>query len=147
MSQVKMTNYEINKQAYLNFPKPSEEELGLLLNNPGGWFSTKMDKKYFMLLCRERNDYTLIHVNNYNFDAAVQEIKEILESRGDILDIQFVHGEDCYQCWVRERYTDSIRELEEQGPNKFKWTPQVWMYMLFEAEDFVIEAGLDDNNS
>jgi predicted dehydrogenase len=91
-----------------------------------------------MVLCRERNDYTIIHVNNYRFDLAVQELKEILESRGEIIDLQYVHGEGCYQCWVRERYSEDMDIVLNNID--IDWKPQVWMFLLFEAGDFVVET-------
>lgn len=72
-----------------------------------------------MLLCKERSDYTLIHLNDFNFTQAIQEIQEVLEERGDILALDYVHGEDVYQCWVRER-------------NNKEAIP--YMFVLFEAD-------------
>ena len=51
-----------------------------------------------MLLCRERNDYTTIHINNFQFDKAIQELQEILESRGEVVDIQFAHESNAWEC-------------------------------------------------
>lgn len=138
MGNIEMTNYDLNKQAYAQISPMDKEELQKALLNIGDWFSYCFKSEYFMLLCRERNDYTTIHINNFQFDKAIQEVKEILESRGEIVDIQFTHGSNAWECWVRERRTEAIDELEKT--TTYKWTPQVWMFMLFDAQDFVVEV-------
>lgn len=138
MGNIEMTNYDLNKQAYAQISPMDKEELQKALLNIGDWFSYCFKSEYFMLLCRERNDYTTIHINNFQFDKAIQEVKEILESRGEIVDIQFAHGSNAWECWVRERRTEAIDELEKT--TTYKWTPQVWMFMLFDAQDFVVEV-------
>lgn len=137
-----MSNYEINQQAYRNMEPLTEEELKTGLTNIGEWFSFVFKIEYAGILCRERNDYTVVHINNYNYNAAIQEIREVLESRGEIMDIQYMHGQDYYQCWVRERRTKEIDELLEGS--SYEWQPQVWMFAVFNADDWVIEAGLND---
>ena len=88
---------------------------------------------YLGILCRERHDYTLVHTTNAQFNKIIQETKEVLESRGEILDIEYISSQDCYQVWVRERRTEAIKELEDDF--EYEWTPQVWMFMLFDATD------------
>lgn len=138
MPDVIMTNYDLNKQAYATLPSLKEQDLKEKLTNLGAWLSLKFKTRYFMLLCRERNDYTIIRIDNCNFNKAILEIKEILESRGEIIDISYRHGLDSYECWVRERRTDSIQNIEEELG--YEWTPQVWMFLFFEADDFVVEV-------
>ena len=53
----------------------------------------------------------------------IQELKECLTFRGRILDIEYQHAEDNYQIWVKEYKTGDV-----------------YMYILFEAEGFVIEV-------
>jgi len=77
-----------------------------------------------MLLCKERSDYTMFCLKNFNFDKAVQELKEVLQERGDIMGIDFIHGENAYQCWVRERD-------EEHA---------TYMFMLFDADWMVVDV-------
>ena len=58
-----------------------------------------------------------------NYDKFVNEIKECLAFKGRVVDIQYNHAADAYEIWVKEYKTD-----------------EMYMYMLFEAEDFVIEV-------
>jgi len=116
--------YEMNQQLFKQMSPPSKAKIDTELVNIGAWFSSKPNAKYFMLLCKERSDYTLIHINDFNYANAIQELKEVLEERGDIMGFDFIHGENVYQCWVRER--DEER--------------QVYMFMLFDADWMVVEA-------
>ena len=115
--------YEMNKQLFKQIKPPSEQIVNLELANIGAWFSTNINTKYYMLLCKERSDYTLFHLDDFNYNKAIQELKEVLEERGDIMGFDFVHGENAYQCWVRERDDEH----------------QVYMFMLFDADWMVVE--------
>ena len=116
--------YEMNKQLFKQIKPPSERIINLELANIGAWFSANINTKYYMLLCKERSDYTMFRLENFNYSKAVQELKEVLEERGDIMGFDFVHGENAYQCWVRERDDDH----------------NVYMFMLFDADWMVVEV-------
>ena len=90
--------YEMNQQVFKQMKPPSQRVIDADLANIGAWFSSQHEAKYYMLLCKERSDYTIIHFNNYNFNKAVDELKEILEERGDIMGFDYVHGDDIYEC-------------------------------------------------
>lgn len=115
--------YDMNKQLFKQLKPPSKAVIDLELANIGAWFSSNFKTKYYMLLCKERSDYTLFHLENFNYDKAIQELREVLEERGDIMGFDFVHGENVYQCWVRERDKEH----------------QVYMFMLFDADWMVVE--------
>lgn len=132
------TNYEINQEGYRHIDPMKESELGIGLANIGAWFSFLSSIEYIGVLCRERNDYTIIHLHGYNYQKAIQELKELLESRGEIMDIQYVHGQDYFQVWVRERRSEDIDILLEGS--SYQWQPQVWMFAVFNADEWVIEV-------
>lgn len=115
--------YDMNKQLFKKIKAPSEESVSIELANIGAWFSSNLNTKYYMLLCKERSDYTLFHLEDFNYDKATQELREVLEERGEIMGFDFVHGENAYQCWVREREDDH----------------NVFMFMLFDADWMVID--------
>ena len=136
---VGQTNYEINQEGYRQINPLSESELIKSLENIETWFPfLPGDIEYIGILCRERNDYTIIHTPNYNYKKATQEIREILESRGEIMDIIYDNKGDYFQCWVRERRTKAIDDLIN-GLN-YDWKPQVWMFVVFNANDWVIKV-------
>ena len=132
------TNYEINQEGYRHVEPLTEPDLTSKLTNIGAWFSFLDKIEYVGVLCRERNDYTVIHLHGYNYNKAVQELRELLESRGEIMDVDYAHGEDYFQVWVRERRTESVDKVVE-GLN-YEWKPQVWMFAVFNADDWVIEV-------
>lgn len=122
MANIEMTNYEIHKQLFQKIDPPDRTKLKKLFSSVGAWFSTDIECNYYMLLCREKNDYTVFHFNNMNYDQGQQSVQRLLENRGTILDIIYVHGQDAYECWIKE-----------------KSSSEVYMYMLFPYNWGVIE--------
>lgn len=98
----KMTLYDMSKQIVVNLPvrsTPAELES-----------CKKILRKfkrlgYFMLLCREENDYTVIKVRKAknNPDNFEDLIIELLQSRGDIKDIDWSNDKkEDIECWVQK---------------------------------------------
>lgn len=123
MDTAVIDNYALNKQMYAKITPPSQDEVNAMFVNVGAWLSTHHKKHYYMLLNNELHYYTTFNLKNPNYDKMVQELKECLAFRGRVLDIEYQHAEDTYQIWIKEYKTDNI-----------------YMFMLFEAEDFVIEV-------
>lgn len=117
------TLYETNQELYKHLTPPSEKELDTQLASIGAWFSSKYRDTYFMLLCREKNDYTVFRLKGSEYFEAIQELKEVLQSRGTILEVVYSHDFHFYECWVRD----------DEG--------NVSMYAFFPCDDFVIEVG------
>lgn len=61
------------------------------------WYSAS---SYWMLLCRERNDYTIFHIHNDKKELQ-KAILECLNNRGYILDIT-KQPDDNYEIWIRD---------------------------------------------
>ena len=119
MAEIEMgTLYELNKQVMAQLPPQDEIKLRHSWTIIGDWFG-KNQKRWFMLMCKERSDFTFIHITDNKFTAAVQELQEILKERGEILNINYLHGEDTFEIWVRGK-------------------DEVYMFMLFEAEWMVV---------
>lgn len=119
--------YQANCSIMKTIKPVPEHKMKIDLANIGAWMSSFKDAKYFMLMCKERSDFTLIHLNDYNYLKAVQEIREVLEERGTLLAIEYIHGENHYECWVRKE-----GETPEQS--------EVFMFMLFDADWMIIEV-------
>lgn len=47
-----------------------------------------------MLMCKERSDFTMIHIENNHYPQAVKELKEILQERGTISSLQYIEDQD-----------------------------------------------------
>lgn len=124
MSEIELgTNYQIHKTLMAKSPGYSEEQLADKMTTVGQWFSFRKEKQYFTLMCREKYDFTVFNFINHNYTKAVQELQEVLESRGKILAIDYVHDGDYYECWIK----DDVSE-------------EAFVYLLFDYSQGVIEV-------
>ena len=101
------STYEANKMLIAQNGKPISK---LKLNTIIGDMAIRFRKwvwdnkcKYFMLLCKDRSDYTLFNIVDHNFN--IQEIKEALKdcfvNRGDVYDIHYEKTTDAYEIWLK----------------------------------------------
>jgi len=57
----------------------------------------------FMLLNRERNDYTIFTINQFISEKeAIQGVRETLQNRGDVVAIEKLQEEDNYEIWIKD---------------------------------------------
>lgn len=95
-----MNLYEMSKQVVANLPVRSTtaelEPLKQILRK-------FKHLGYYMLLCREENDYTVIRVRKAkNPDKFEDLIIELLQSRGDIKDIDYDTDKKSLECWIQK---------------------------------------------
>lgn len=90
-------------------------------------FMASMDSTYYMLLCRELNDYTIFKGNHTpegnEYNAKVM-IDEIMPSRGILKEIAQDKYNNSFEIWVTERGIEN---------------PESHMYLLFPCDDYVID--------
>lgn len=128
MAEITLGNlYQANCSIMKTIKPVPEKRMKLDLAGIGAWMSSFPETRYFMLMCKERSDFTLIHLNDFNYLKAVDEIQEILEERGTLLAVDYIHGENHYECWVRQE-----GETPEQS--------EVFMFMLFDADWMIVEV-------
>ena len=121
MAEVEMgTLYDLNKQVMAQLPPQDENTMAHNWNVIGDWFG-KDECRWFMLMCKERSDFTFIHITDNQFTKAIQELQEILKERGQILAIQYQHGEDAFEIWIKK-------------------DDEVFMFMLFGADWMIVEV-------
>lgn len=118
--EINMTLYDLNKAIYQSMSPMKATDFTEQMVQIALWFSSKKDKHFFMLLNKERSDYTIFHISS-NYDLARTELTSIITNRGMPMDIDYNHDTDTYDIWIKK-----------EG--------EVYMYKLFECEDFVIEA-------
>ena len=95
-----MSLYEMSKQIVAQMPiRATSAEL-----EPLKQILRRFKKLgYFMLLCREENDYTVVKVRKAkNPDKFEDLIIELLQSRGDIKDIDYDTDKKSLECWVQK---------------------------------------------
>lgn len=102
MEEIKgMTLYDMSKQVVKNLPArittAELEPCKKILRN-----FKKLG--YFMLMCREDNYYTVVHVRKAkNPDIFEDLIIELLQEHGDIKDIDYADKtKDSLECWVQK---------------------------------------------
>ena len=116
---IEMTLYDLNKAMYLQMKPMEAYDFTQQMVNIALWFSSKKDAKYFMLLCKERSDYTVFDFQSYDYDTARNELTAIITNRGMPMDVDYDHDTDTYDIWVKKG-------------------GEVYMYKLFDCDDFVI---------
>lgn len=115
-----ITNYEVNKQLMAN-----EKVLDpILLSRKAREVAISMEEdEYWMLLCRERNDYTIFHLKpTHSTEYTRKELLETLKNRGEVVDFD-KQKDGHYEVWLRDYDT---------GENV--------MYKLFECGGFIVEC-------
>ena len=122
MANIEMgTLYELNKQVMSQLPPQDNQTMTHNFTVIGDWFG-KGTERWYMLMCKERSDFTLIHITDNQFTKGLQELKEVLEERGQILAIQYQHGEDAFEIWIKDK------------------AGEVFLFMLFTAEWMIVEV-------
>lgn len=96
-----MSLYDMSKQIVANLPvRATAVELEPL---------KKILRKfkhlgYYMLLCREENDYTVVRVRKTKSKDKFEDlIIELLQSRGNIKDIDYADDKDSLECWIQDK--------------------------------------------
>jgi len=96
-----LTLYDMNKQAYSQEKPLDKIALNIKVNNMiTDLYSTK--NPYWMLLCRERNDYTVFII--LTIEGTVKELLETLNNRGQVLSIN-KQKDGNYEIWIRDNDT------------------------------------------
>lgn len=114
------TLYGVNKQLYAKVT-PSKKQIDKQLEELKTFISYSSNT-YWMLLCREKNDYTVFNiVESAKYEKMINELKEVLEGRGTIIDVRYSTTSGFYECWIKE-----------------KGTAEVFMYALFPCDSWVI---------
>ena len=91
--------YELNKKGMdLYNPMPSEEILNKLRENLNDFYTNN----YLMLLNNERKDYTVFKLNHKDLDKLVNNIKETILNRGEIIDINLTNDKAAVEIWIRD---------------------------------------------
>lgn len=115
------TLYGVNQELYKQIASPSDAEIDRQLSKLGAWLSVKFQNTYFMLLCREKYDFTIFKLENSQYFEATKELKEVLQSRGTIIEIVFSPEHQFFECWVRDEETEEVS-----------------MYAFFPCDEWVI---------
>lgn len=96
------TLYELNQQLMSNEKKMSGLDLINRKKSLEAFFKNS-SAAYFMMLCKERSDYTLFHLkSNKSYQKAAEEVMECIKERGTILSIDRTSDNIAYEIWIRD---------------------------------------------
>ena len=124
MAEIGIANlYEYNKNRVNLLPILSDFKREKAIEKIKTFMCNK-NNKYYMLLCRDRNDYTIFKTDNtpegnlYNIKVA---LNEVLPSRGGIIkEIEYDEVSSAYEVWIT---------IEDES----------FMYLFFPCDNFVID--------
>ena len=102
MSDIAMgTLYEINQSAVAAEKPLTRTELKKALRDINQFFYNHNDN-YFMLLCRERYDFTLFNLKykeQFSMRRLMNDFEECLTNRGEVISIEEVP--DAFEIWIK----------------------------------------------
>lgn len=117
-----MTLYDFKKQQYasvspldpfLVISDLTEISKGMMLNT---------SSTYFMLLCNDRRDYTVFHINgNTKVEDLGKVLLKTLQNRGELFDI-YSTSDTSWEIWIK-------------GDNG-----EFYCYILFDYKDGIVEV-------
>ncbi len=124
MANISMgTLYSLNRTLIARRDPMTEQDLQTKASEIGAWFSANLKNHYYMLLCRERSDYTIFRIIDAHYYEITQELLEVITGRGDVLAIDYSHEQGYYEIWIR------IDDEEEP-----------YLFILFDCDFMVIEG-------
>lgn len=99
------TLYEVNKNLVQNAEKELTEGVLNSKKEIVKNFVNKTNNYYYMLLCNERKDYTIFHINNTCSNEKPMElslclIDECLKNRGEIRGIDITKDKGAIEIWL-----------------------------------------------
>ena len=95
--------YEMNKQVISQLPEI--EDIAVL--TPIRKYKNK-DGKYFMLLCRDLNYYTLFVIDLESDVRIEQEVLECLKELGTIKSVEEFEDKNLVEIWVQPENSDPV---------------------------------------
>ena len=101
-TDVTTTLYELNKVNMNQISPVDKEWLEEKIKDITNSFILFSTSNYWMLLCRERYDYTVFSRKNTITTCFAQELLGCLTDRGDILDLS-EQPDGAYEIWIRDR--------------------------------------------
>ena len=110
------TLYELNQQALKSVPAMKIQETTKAVTELADYIKNS-GNKYFMLLNKERSDYT-IFIYEEKAKELAEEMIGCLTDRGELLAVE-KQDNDAYECWIRR-------------------SGLVYMYYLFPYDNAVI---------
>lgn len=97
--QVEMNLYDLNKQIMSQMEPWDIERWEQAEKDIDEW-EKNIQAKYYMMLAREKNYYTIFTDDGYEFHGLGAAVRECLEFVGDVVSIEI--KEDAIEFWIKE---------------------------------------------
>lgn len=111
MSEVNMgTLYDINKVAIEKEGALNRPTFLKKIKEVENYFAERAEQgnQYFMLLCNELKDYTILNFIDYKFTQAAEDIRECLLNRGVVYSIERTEDNLAMEIWVKYEDDDEL---------------------------------------
>ena len=107
ISMSNFSTYEANKMLIAQNGKAiSKSKLNVIIGDIAVRFRKWVwdnNHKYFMLLCKDRSDYTIFNMleDNFNMNELKEALKDCIVNRGEAYDIHYEKDTDAYEIWLK----------------------------------------------
>lgn len=117
--------YEFNKNIMKQLPVMEEEGIQAVINTLEEYATNVEAMQYLMMLCREKNDYTLFNfAYDWRDDIFARDVIECMENRGyGIVNCEVTNNGYAVELWVK-----TPGQMEDAD-----------LYYIFPADNMVIE--------
>ena len=110
--------YDMNKQIMKQVTPVEKIKMFANIKN----YFLSREHKYYMMLCHERRDYTVLKMNSrFSADKAITELDECFQYRGELYSAELDASENAIEIWL-------------------KINNEMFCYYLFPYDDAVIEV-------
>ena len=94
--------YEVNQNLMLHELEMSLEIINGKVTELKRWFEERIDEQYFMLLCKERSDYTLFNFSHKTdvAELAAKDVIECMMNRGILLAVS-LQPDGVWEIWIK----------------------------------------------
>lgn len=105
MADITLGNlYDFNKQAYANEKPLDPIQFNLKINEAAKDIFNR-NSNYWMLLCKERSDFTVFQFCECRFHKEIEDfrsaLKETINNRGQLLEVE-KQDDGNYEIWIRD---------------------------------------------
>lgn len=105
MDSSAMTLYDLSKQLAANEEPMDADRRDKAISDIAKDLDENFKDIYFMLLCRERNDYTVFRLNaDHSVKNLSKDIDEVLYNRGNLV-IADKQKDGAWEIWIRDYKT------------------------------------------
>lgn len=101
-NELSISLYQLNKQAYSQVKPLHSIALNVCIKEMILDIMSRSNG-YWMLLCKDREDYTVFHL--ITVEGIIKDMRESLINRGKVLDVR-KQQDGNYEIWIRDNETE-----------------------------------------